>query len=139
MKRVLFILLQCTWGIGATLIGLIVFLIYHRCRHTLYRGVVDTRWNKPGRGLSLGLFIFTPEGDAGYSEKLRVHEYGHCIQSIVLGPLMLIPGIISVTWNNLPYFVKLRQRKHIPYTSCFVESWASRWGERFTGEKAIWD
>ena len=90
-------------------------------------------------GLSLGLFIFTPEGDSGYSEKLRVHEFGHCIQSLLLGPLMLVVGVISVTWNKFPYFRKLRERKGIPYTACFVESWASRWGELATGEKAIWD
>lgn len=139
MKRFLFILLQCTWGIGATLLGLIVFLIYRGCRHTIYHGAVDTRWDKPGMGLSLGLFVFTPEGDSGYSEELRVHEFGHCIQSLFLGPLMLVVGVISVTWNKLPYFRKLRERKDIPYTACFVESWASRWGELATGERAIWD
>ena len=34
---------------------------------------------------------------------------------------------------------KLREEKKLPYTSCFVESWASKWGELATGEEAIWD
>lgn len=61
------------------------------------------------------------------------------MQSVVLGPLMLIVGIISVIWGSHPYFVALRKEKHIRYTACFVESWASRWGELVTGETAIWD
>ena len=70
---------------------------------------------------------------------MRVHEYGHCIQSVVLGPLYLIVALISVVWANLPYFRNLRREKNIPYTSCFVESWASKWGEWVTREKAIWN
>lgn len=136
MKKALFIFLQCTWGIGQTLLGAIVFLLHLRQEHKVYRGCIDTRWNSPS-GMSLGLFIFTPKEDRRDTEKIRVHEYGHCIQSMVLGPLYLVVGIISVVWGSLPYFVKLRREKGVPYTACFVEAWASKWGERVTGEKAI--
>ncbi len=56
---------------------------------------------------------------------------------MVLGPFMLIVGIISLLRGNLPYFAKLRRSRNIPYTKCFVESWASRWGESLTRETAI--
>ena len=138
MKRFLVMFLQCTWGIVQTLMGAVVFLKNIRCPHKIYRGCIDTRWNGRG-GMSLGLFIFTPNEETDRAEKVRVHEYGHCIQSIVIGPLYLIVGLISVTWANLPYFRKLRKEKNIPYTSCFVESWASKWGEWVTGEDAIWN
>ena len=138
MKRVFVMLLQCTWGIVQTLMGAAVFLKLLRCPHRLYRGCIETQWDSRG-GMSLGLFIFTPNEETERAKKVRVHEYGHCIQSIVLGPLYLIVGLISVTWANLPYFRKLRREKKIPYTSCFVESWASRWGEWVTGEEAIWN
>lgn len=138
MKRILVMLLQCTWGIAQTLLGAIVFLKFIRYPHRIYRGCIDTRWDSRG-GMSLGLFIFTPDEETDRAEKVRVHEYGHCIQSIVLGPLYLIVGLISVSWANLPCFVKLRREKKIPYTACFVESWASKWGEWVTGEKAIWN
>ena len=138
MKRLLVMLLQCTWGIVQTLMGAVVFLKQIRCPHRLYRGCIETQWDSRG-GMSLGLFIFTPNEESERARKVRVHEYGHCIQSIVLGPLYLIVGLISVTWANLPYFRKLRREKKIPYTSCFVESWASRWGEWVTGEDAIWN
>ncbi|MBQ3280978.1 MAG: hypothetical protein IJH41_01085 [Eubacterium sp.] len=139
LKRIAFIILQCTWGIGATLIGAIVFMIYADCPHDMYRCAVDTRWKRRGSGLGLGLFIFTPDDDSEYTRELRVHEYGHSIQSIILGPFMLIVGIVSVTWNMLPYFRRRRSILRIPYTSCFVERWASMLGEAVTGEKALHD
>ena len=138
LKRILFIILQCTWGIIPTLVGAIFFLQMLRYPHKIYRGCIDTRWNMRS-GLSLGLFIFTPNEEIQDSEKIRVHEYGHCIQSIVLGPLFVIIGIISLVWGRAPYYEKLRKEKKLPYTSCFVESWASQWGEWATGEAAIWD
>lgn len=64
-----------------------------------YRGCVDTRWNISS-GLSLGLFIFTPGEEDEDSQKIRVHEYGHCIQPIVLGPLYMLLGIISIVWRG---------------------------------------
>ena len=102
----------------------------------MYRGSVDTQWNYHG-GLSLGLFIFTPPDGQENAPLIRVHEYGHCIQSLVLGPLMLFIGIVSVLWGDLTYYSRLRKEKHLPYTACFAEAWASRWGEKVTGEKAI--
>ncbi len=138
MKKFLFILLQCTWGIIPTLLGAIVFWKLRKHPHRMYRGCIDTRWNARS-GLSLGLFIFTPDDDIRDAEKIRVHEYGHCIQAIVLGPAFVLLGIISLAWGRMACFAKLRREKHLPYTACFVESWASRWGEWATGEEAIWD
>ncbi len=135
MKKMLFIILQCTWGILQTLIGAFFFLRLIRCPHTMYHGCIDTRWNRRS-GMSLGLFIFTPDEEGSRAEKLRTHEYGHCIQSMVLGPLYLIIAVISLVWKNLPYFARLRREKKIPYDACFVESWASRWGEKAIREKA---
>lgn len=138
MKKVLFIILQCTWGLLQTLVGLGFFIANRKRNHRMYRGCIDTQWNHHG-GLSLGLFIFTPPDSQSNANLIRVHEYGHAVQSLFLGPLMLFVGIISVAWGNLPYFARLRKEKHLPYTACFVEAWASSWGEWATGEKAIWE
>lgn len=51
---------------------------------------------------------------------------------------MIFVGIISVAWGSLPDFAKMRWEKNVPYTSCFVEDWASKWGELVTKQKAIW-
>ena len=136
MKKVWYIIVQCTWGFLQTLIGLGFFLANRNCEHQFYRCCIDTKWNARG-GLSLGLFIFTPKDEVENAQLIRVHEYGHTIQSLVLGPLMLFVGIISVAWGNLPYFHRLRTEKGVPYTACFVEYWASRWGELTAKEKAI--
>ena len=138
MKKALFILLQCTWGLLQTLIGFGFFLALRKRPHRMYRGCIDTQWNHTG-GLSLGLFIFTPPDTQSNADLIRVHEYGHAIQSLVLGPFMLAVGIVSVIWGNLPYFARLRKTKYLPYTACFVEAWASKWGEWVTGDKAIWE
>ena len=137
MKRFLFILFQCTWGLPQTLLGAVIFLKHIRCPHRMYRGCIDTKWNS-SRGMSLGLFIFTPKEEDDRTETVRVHEYGHCIQSLLLGPLyLLVIGLISYSWANISYFRKMRWEKNIPYTACFVESWASKWGKWVTGEEAI--
>ena len=112
-------------------------MINRNCEHHFYRCCIDTKWNLKG-GLSLGLFIFTPKDEVKNAELIRVHEYGHTIQSLVLGPFMLFIGIISVVWGNLPYFERIRREENVPYTACFVEYWASKWGELVTKEKAIW-
>ena len=137
MKNVLFVIWQCTWGMLQTLIGLGFFIANRKRPHRMYRGCIDTQWNHHG-GLSLGLFIFTPADTQSNAHLIRVHEYGHAVQSLVLGPLMFFVGIISVVWGDLPYFAKLRKTKQLPYTACFVEAWASKWGELATKEKAIW-
>lgn len=130
-------LVQCTWGLLQTLVGLGFFLANRTCEHRFYRCCIDTRWNAAG-GLSLGMFIFTPKDGVPNGQLIRVHEYGHTIQSLVLGPLMVFVGIVSVAWGSLPYFARLRREKGVPYTACFVEYWASRWGELVTKERAIW-
>ena len=137
MKKALFIILQCTWGLLATLVGLGFFIKLRHRPHRMYHGCIDTQWNHHG-GLSLGLFIFTPPDTQPNADLIRVHEYGHAIQSLFLGPLMFFIGVISVTWGNLPYFARLRKTRHLPYTACFVEAWASRLGEWATGSPAIW-
>ena len=138
IKKILYTIIQCTWGLGQTLIGFFIFLSLRKCEHKSYRCAIDTKWNGTG-GLSMGLFIFTPKDDVYNSQPIRVHEYGHTIQSLVLGPLFIFVGIISIAWGSLPYFAKLRKEKHLPYTACFVEAWASKWGELVTGEKAVWE
>ena len=139
LKKILYIIIQCTWGIGQTLIGFFIFLSLRKCEHKSYRCAIDTRWNGAG-GLSMGLFIFTPKEDVYNSQPIRVHEYGHTIQSLVLGPLYALVGIISVGWGSVvfPILRSTEKYKDIPYTKCFVEYNASWLGEKVTGEKAVW-
>lgn len=147
MKQILYRFCQCTWGIFQTILGFILFLKYFKNKHFSYHGAIITEWNN-NTSLSLVLFVFvtvhpffTEKYKYEYTQeelarKLLVHEYGHTIQSLILGPLYLIViGIPSTLWGFL--FAKKRYEKQIPYCAFFTESWANKCGEYVTNEESI--
>lgn len=129
-----YILLQCTWGLPQTLAGFLLFLIHHKAPHTFYKGAVCTHWKRRD-GISLGFFIFVPEDYPGAEStsscsRLTAHEYGHTIQSLLLGPFyLLFVGLPSFLWCNLPYFQKKRNIHHLSYYDFFPEKWADSLGK----------
>lgn len=146
------IIIQCTWGIIQTLIGLFVFLVNIKKPHSFYRGNIVTKWDTLS-GLSMGLFIFTAnennsellqfaggtqQGLTDYANRITVHEYGHTIQSVILGPFMLVVGVVSIIWGSTKRYKNLREKYGVPYTFCWVEHWASSLGEKCTGQPAVW-
>ena len=133
MKRFLCILLQCTWGLPQTLVGAAVFLWHLRGRHTMYRGAVVSRW-KLDYSASIGLFLFLSERDAE-NRPLLVHEYGHALQSLLLGPLYLpVIAIPSMLWMLLPSCRSYRRNTGVSYYSFYTERWANAWAEKICGE-----
>ena len=131
MKKVLFWLLQWTWGLPQTLLGFVIYLCNFRKPHEMYRGCIVTRWGDGG-SLGLGMFLFLGCDDP----RVRVHEFGHSVQSLLLGPLFLpIMGIPSVLWCNLPWCRKLRREKGVSYYRFYPESTANRLGAWASGEK----
>ena len=127
-------ILQILWGLPQTLLGFAVFLRFRKAPHYRYHGAVVTEWKKR-TGLSLGLFVFIPEGNLG--KNFLVHEYGHTIQSLLLGPLYLIVvGIPSAVWCNLSWCDSYRRKRKCSYQCLYTERWANRLGEKSTGEKA---
>lgn len=127
MKVFLYRLAQLTWGLPQSLGGLILYLKYRNSPHHIYKGSIVTNWPKRG-GISLGMFTFIENKD-GRQEYIKRHEYGHTIQSLILGPLYLIVvGIPSFIWANIPYFINKRKRKHIAYNSFIVEKTADKLG-----------
>lgn len=134
MKQFFYVVLQIFWGFPQTLLGFAVFLRLRKVHHYRYHGAVVTEWKKT-TGLSLGLFIFVPAGYMG--NDFLVHEYGHTIQSLLLGPLYLfVIGVPSVLWCNMRCFARLRKKKNISYQKLYSECWANYLGEKTTGEKA---
>ena len=119
--------LQCTWGLPQTLVGLIFFLVYRRSPHERVNSVIGTQWPRKD-GVSLGLFIFYPSN----SPSMRSHEFGHTIQSLILGPLYLLAvGVPSFTWCNLPACQRYRRAKHVPYSALYCEKWADMLGKKY--------
>ena len=63
-------------------------------------------------------------------DRLLVHEYGHTIQSLVLGPLYLpIIGLPSVIWLNSARLARRRRERHLSYYAFFTERSANSLGE----------
>ncbi|MGN0687322.1 MAG: hypothetical protein ACI4KA_04360 [Oscillospiraceae bacterium] len=125
MRRVLYILCQCTWGIVQSLVGGVVLLINIRRPHRFYHGAIVTEW-RHGGSVSLGMFVFLSENkSAATKQRLLMHEYGHTLQSLMLGPLyLLVIGLPSILWAGLPAFERLRQAKQISYYRFYTEKWA---------------
>lgn len=118
VMSVLAMCVQLTWGILQTLIGFVIFLANIARPHRLFRSAVLTEW-KRDEGVSLGLFIFVPRGAA---EHFVAHEYGHCIQSMILGPLYLPLVLLpSLTWAGLPALERRRSAKGTSYYALFTE------------------
>lgn len=151
MRVYLFWFFQMTWGGIQTLFGCILFCLYYKKEHVFYHGAIVTHWDLYS-GLSLGPFIFIhKEPGVAYRyrtlyssqdmyRRLLVHEYGHCIQSILLGPLYLILiGIPSFVWANVPYFSKRRHTLQISYYRFYTERWANYLGKKVTKDKSMED
>jgi hypothetical protein len=82
--------------------------------------------------MSLGRFLFLHESYRPGDRALLAHEYGHTIQSLILGPLYLfVIGLPSLLWAGLPVFQRRRHDRHVSYYSFYPEKWANALGARF--------
>lgn len=137
----LYYLIQLTWGIPQNALGLLfcllLFIIDRHRPWGRYHGafVIRTRLRSSA---GVGMFIFLGKMDPRHVPHVLAHEYGHTIQSCILGPLyLLIIGLPSLCWANVPALRRWRHRTHTRYTSFYPESWANRLGKRYTGEEPI--
>ena len=145
LRAIFFYILQATWCLPQNILGAAA-LLFFRGRRTKYHGSLVTLYRGDAEkamrfgAFSLSCFIFIPEvwGEE-YSRSVLVHEYGHVVQSLMLGPLYLpVVGLPSVIWANR--YQKRFTRysaKGIRYTDRFPENEADRLGEKVTGEKII--
>ena len=147
MRRFLFTIGQLTWGLPQTLVGAAVYASTAGCPRFRFRGALGTVW-KAKSSVSLGLFVFvakdprTPRSDrfvqeraatAGADPRLVVHEYGHCIQSLIFGPFyLLVIGAPSFIWAMMPYMHRRRIKYDTSYYSLYTERLANYLGERVT-------
>ena len=135
MKTFLFRLWQWTWGFPQSLVGLIVYLMNRDKPHDTYHGCSVTYWDGSG-SMGVGMYLFISKRYYGQKHPVMIHEFGHAVQSAILGPLFLpIMGIPSLLWCNLPWTRKLRSEKGVSYYSFYPESTANWLGSLVTGEK----
>ena len=137
MGKAVYIVIQFTWGILQSLAGLGVLIAHARYPHRGHHGAIVTDW--PSRyGLSLGPFVFIPQAfDAEEHDLVLVHEYGHTMQSLALGPLYLfVIGLPSLVWARSRKLTQRRKAAGRSYYDFYTERWASSWGERTLGRPA---
>ena len=137
-KLAVFYLLQWTWALSQNLVGGIGFLLLRKkYRWERFHGSLVTYVEKKGfGGVSIGMFIFiNPAHGEEWVHDTRIHEFGHCVQSLLLGPLYwVVVGLPSITWCNLPPIVRWRKEKDVSYYALYCEGWANLWGAAWTGE-----
>ena len=136
MKTLLYEILQLTWGLPQSVLGLIYLAKYgHGKEHFRFHGAYVSKWDHSG-GISLGMFIFIGDKlmNAGEPYAYLTHEYGHSIQSLLLGPLYIpVIGIPSNSWAAK--YTKEKLLDGISYFSVFPENHANILGTMVTGIK----
>ncbi|MDR1805718.1 MAG: hypothetical protein LBQ80_02970 [Clostridium sp.] len=138
MKHFLFLLWQFTWGLPQNLIGLVAFLaLRKKYEHKAFCQAVVTYipTEKPFGGVSLGMFIFLNPTPAHHNQDwvydAHIHEYGHTIQTMILGWLFLpVIGLPSFVWCNLKPIIKWRAKTGHSYYWLYTEGWANHLGRR---------
>ena len=138
---VFFHLVQWTWGLPVNIMGGIAYLICTKIlgyKHQKfgYANIVYMPWNQGG--LSMGEFIFIRENhpDKIWAYNVRIHEYGHTWQCLLLGPLYyIVVAIPSVIWCQC--FANYRKKNNVSYYKLYCESWANAWGQKFSVMKMI--
>lgn len=130
--RAFFYLLQFTWGLPVNLAGLLLFLCCRGPRRETFHNSVVTCLPGDLGGLSLGVFIFLSVQNADERRRLCIHEYGHTIQCLFLGPLYWFLVVLpSAVWYH--FFSDHRKKHQIPYDALYCERWATAWGKKWSG------
>ena len=136
LKRVLWWIWQFVWCLPQNLAGFCLHLAFRRNGFTHFHGAVVTAW-KFHACASVGSFIFMGERSM-QERKLLVHEFGHTLQSAVLGWLYLpVVWLPSMIWFSVPVLRKWRHETKYSYYRFYTESWANCWGEKWCGEPSM--
>ncbi len=133
VRAILFYAWQFTYAILQNIAGIVMFIIYKSkgAESEMFHNAVITYIDKKHfGGVSLGIFIFINKNTSGDKRHdVKIHEYGHTVQSLILGPLWLfVIALPSVIWCNLPVFVKMRKEKNVSYYRFYCEGWANMCG-----------
>lgn len=134
VTRVLYWIVQWTWGavqnvVGAVIAGVLAVRDPRR-RRFAYHGALVMEWDRRGASMALGMFIFFGHLGMEGADETLVHEYGHTVQSCILGPAyLLVIGLPSFLWATLPRARRGRRENGRSYFDFYTEKWANRCGE----------
>lgn len=125
MKTVLFYLIQFTWGALQNIIGFIAFIVcglFFGNFRPMYKRSFVCEIPKIKGNISLGCFILVNDY---LNKQILKHEYGHTIQSLILGVFYIfVIGIPSLIWAAC--HKTILKGKNIDYYSFYTEKWANK-------------
>lgn len=126
MKKVIKEILFWTWCLPQTLIGFILYVIFEgKIKHltTQKKQYQYYIYKLKNGSISLGKYILLTKYRENDVETIK-HEYGHQIQSYILGPLyLLLIGLPSLLWACIFW----NPNKH-SYYWFYTEKWANKLG-----------
>lgn len=133
----LYYIIQWSWGILQNIAGLLVFLYLYiknpKRDMTIFHAAVVCDWDNEIDCMGLGMFVFMAEYNKQTNKEILVHEYGHTIQSLILGPLyLLVIALPSLIWAKNKALQKYRKENNKSYYWLYCEKWANRLGEAVT-------
>lgn len=112
------------WQLPQHIVGLILLLFIKGEAKHKFNGINYYFYDPFPGGISLGNYIIAGNN---WSKTIK-HEYGHTIQSRILGPLYLfIIGIPSLIWAWL-YGPIIKPTKN-GYYKFYTEAWADKLGK----------
>ena len=137
----LYYLIQFSWGLIQNCLGFLIYVFLMiknpMRRRGRFNGSRIITWSLSSSA-ALGIFIFLSESLVAHPTRVVVHEYGHTIQSCILGPLYLfIIGIASFIWAQFPAFKRKRRAGKYTYSVFYPEKWANYLGHKYTGLPSI--
>ena len=135
MNKILFWILQLTWGIIMNIIGLIAFLVLviigHKPIkfHQMVYFVIGNNWG----GVNLGFCTIVSRASG---ENTLRHEHGHFIQNALYGILfpfiVAIPSFTRYHYRNWVVRTEKKKRSELPdYYSVWFEKQASDFGYKY--------
>lgn len=142
IRKILFYFWQFTYALIQNLIGIGMLIVYKAkgSRSEWYHNALITYIERKNfGGVSLGMFIFINKNKTGDDlHDTKIHEYGHTVQSLILGPVWLfVIALPSMIWCGLPALCRLRREKNISYYWLYCEGWSNLCGLFGTKEKFL--
>ena len=147
LKTIGFWFWSLTWGALMSIPGLIAsFVVIVFFKGKPHKNglsfIVETGGN--WGGLNLGVVSFCgrysqedgPCYDIDWYEHTRKHEFGHSLQNLIWGPLMLF--VIAIPSFIRYWYQTIRARKGLPnreYDDIWFEGQATKWGNKVYNRK----
>ena len=112
------------WQFPQHVVGLLILLFIKGEAKHKFDGITYYFYDPFPGGISLGNYMIL---GSQFSQTIK-HEYGHALQSKMLGPLYLfVIGIPSIIWAGL--YGSIIRETHNGYYKFYTERWADKLGK----------